>query len=163
MKTQVAQTAVLQRRGPGRCASPRQRCCIAEVTGPGREIGLLRATPVFDTAGARGGGHPSKQIRCSIVASISACHAEDPGSIPGGGVLSSANSASRAGHALAVDHGLLALRAGKGLRTTRRMTSAIFKPARAQFVESLTVETRGYQMVPGSIPGGTHGKSKNRR
>ena len=28
------------------------------------------------------------QIRCSIVVSISACHAEDPGSIPGGGVLS---------------------------------------------------------------------------
>ena len=27
-------------------------------------------------------------IRCSIVVSISACHAEDPGSIPGGGVLS---------------------------------------------------------------------------
>jgi hypothetical protein len=27
------------------------------------------------------------QIRCSIVVSISACHAEDPGSIPGGGVL----------------------------------------------------------------------------
>ena len=25
-------------------------------------------------------------IRCSIVVSISACHAEDPGSIPGGGV-----------------------------------------------------------------------------
>ena len=29
-----------------------------------------------------------KQIRCSIVVSISACHAEDPSSIPGGGVLS---------------------------------------------------------------------------
>ena len=28
-----------------------------------------------------------QQIRCSIVVSISACHAEDPGSIPGGGVL----------------------------------------------------------------------------
>ena len=28
----------------------------------------------------------SYQIRCSIVVSISACHAEDPGSIPGGGV-----------------------------------------------------------------------------
>ena len=27
------------------------------------------------------------QIRCSIVVSISACHAEDPGSIPGGGVF----------------------------------------------------------------------------
>ena len=26
-------------------------------------------------------------VRCSIVVSISACHAEDPGSIPGGGVL----------------------------------------------------------------------------
>ena len=26
-------------------------------------------------------------IRCSIVVSISACHAQDPGSIPGGGVL----------------------------------------------------------------------------
>ena len=25
-------------------------------------------------------------VRCSIVVSISACHAEDPGSIPGGGV-----------------------------------------------------------------------------
>ena len=25
------------------------------------------------------------QFRCSIVVSISACHAEDPGSIPGGG------------------------------------------------------------------------------
>ena len=29
------------------------------------------------------------QIRDSIVVSISACHAEDPGSIPGGGVLMS--------------------------------------------------------------------------
>ena len=28
------------------------------------------------------------RIRCSIVVSISACHAEDPGSIPGGGVVS---------------------------------------------------------------------------
>ena len=28
-----------------------------------------------------------KQIRCSIVVSISACHAEDPGSIPGGGAF----------------------------------------------------------------------------
>ena len=27
------------------------------------------------------------QVRCSIVVSISACHAEDPGSIPGGGVF----------------------------------------------------------------------------
>ena len=27
------------------------------------------------------------QIRCSIVVSISACHTEDPGSIPGGGIL----------------------------------------------------------------------------
>ena len=27
------------------------------------------------------------QVRCSIVVSISACHAEDPGSVPGGGVL----------------------------------------------------------------------------
>ena len=29
------------------------------------------------------------QIRCSIVVSISACHAEDPGSIPGGGAFDS--------------------------------------------------------------------------
>ena len=29
------------------------------------------------------------QIRCSIVVSISARHAEDPGSIPGGGVFAS--------------------------------------------------------------------------
>ena len=28
-----------------------------------------------------------KQIRCSIVVSISACHAEGPGSIPGRGVF----------------------------------------------------------------------------
>ena len=28
----------------------------------------------------------SRHVRCSIVVSISACHAEDPGSIPGGGV-----------------------------------------------------------------------------
>ena len=27
-----------------------------------------------------------KQIRCGVVVNISACHAEDPGSIPGGGV-----------------------------------------------------------------------------
>jgi hypothetical protein len=33
----------------------------------------------------------STQIRCSIVVSISACHAEDPGSIPGGGVLLAAS------------------------------------------------------------------------
>ena len=30
---------------------------------------------------------PSTRIRCSIVVDIFACHAEDPGSIPGGGVL----------------------------------------------------------------------------
>ena len=30
---------------------------------------------------------PSSQFRCSIVVSISACHVEDPGSIPGGGDL----------------------------------------------------------------------------
>ena len=30
---------------------------------------------------------PSWYIRCSIVVSISACHAEDPGSIPGGGAF----------------------------------------------------------------------------
>ena len=29
----------------------------------------------------------TSQIRCSIVVSICACHAEDPGSIPGGGVF----------------------------------------------------------------------------
>ena len=29
----------------------------------------------------------ARHVRCSIVVSISACHAEDPGSIPGGGVL----------------------------------------------------------------------------
>ena len=29
----------------------------------------------------------AKHVRCSMVVSISACHAEDPGSIPGGGVL----------------------------------------------------------------------------
>ena len=28
-----------------------------------------------------------QQIRCSIVVSIPACHADDPGSVPGGGVL----------------------------------------------------------------------------
>ena len=33
--------------------------------------------------------HVQCMIRCSIVVSISACHAEDPGSIPGGGVLQS--------------------------------------------------------------------------
>ena len=32
-------------------------------------------------------GRPKIQFRCSIVVSISACHAEDPGSIPGGGSL----------------------------------------------------------------------------
>ena len=31
--------------------------------------------------------HVQCMIRCSIVVSISACHAEDPGSIPGGGVF----------------------------------------------------------------------------
>ena len=31
------------------------------------------------------------QIRCSIVVSISACHAEDPGSIPGGGAFLAAS------------------------------------------------------------------------
>ncbi len=29
----------------------------------------------------------SQHFRCSIVVSISACHAEDPGSIPGGGAM----------------------------------------------------------------------------
>ena len=33
--------------------------------------------------------HLECMIRCSIVVSISACHAEDPGSIPGGGVFHS--------------------------------------------------------------------------
>ena len=37
----------------------------------------------------RGAGSCCK-IRCSIVVSISACHAEDPGSIPGGGVIAAA-------------------------------------------------------------------------
>ena len=37
---------------------------------------------------------PKVRIRCSIVVSISACHAEDPGSIPGGGVFSE-NRSSR--------------------------------------------------------------------
>ena len=36
---------------------------------------------IFDPPG------PEKQIRGSIVVSISACHAEDPGSIPGRGVV----------------------------------------------------------------------------
>ena len=31
------------------------------------------------------GGKRQRKFRCSIVVSISACHAEDPGSIPGGG------------------------------------------------------------------------------
>ena len=39
----------------------------------------------------------TSQIRCSIVVSISACHAEDPGSIPGGGVLLCCTTADHAG------------------------------------------------------------------
>lgn len=48
--------------------------------GPVAQNGALRA--------------PTQQIRCSIVASISACHAEDPGSIPGGGGLYRLSAAS---------------------------------------------------------------------
>ena len=36
------------------------------------------------------------QFRCSIVVSISACHAEDPGSIPGGGVYFGESATQRA-------------------------------------------------------------------
>ena len=42
-----------------------------------------RFNPGWDTSGSCGG--TVEHIRCSIVVSISACHAEDPGSIPGGG------------------------------------------------------------------------------
>ena len=51
---------------------------------------------------AQGGFRPqqeqvdqSGQIRCSIVVSISACHAEDPGSIPGGGGIGQGKSMHR--------------------------------------------------------------------
>ena len=46
-----------------------------------------RAIALEETSGQA--VRPSTQIRCSIVVSISACHAEDPGSIPGRGVYSS--------------------------------------------------------------------------
>ena len=45
--------------------------------------GLALGVPVAELLAAV----PHFQIRCSIVVSISACHAEDPGSVPGGGVL----------------------------------------------------------------------------
>ena len=44
-------------------------------------------------------GHPCR-IRCSIVVSISACHAEDPGSIPGGGALDVLRRAFSTAHVL---------------------------------------------------------------
>ena len=45
------------------------------------------------------------QIRGSIVASISACHAEDPGSIPGRGVLLVASMSACINHAIAIRRG----------------------------------------------------------
>ena len=44
------------------------------------------------------------QFRCSIVVSISACHVEDPGSIPGGGVCWKLVAASSQLEELADEH-----------------------------------------------------------
>ena len=44
------------------------------------------------------------QFRCSIVVSIAACHAEDPGSIPGGGVCWKLVAASSQLEELADEH-----------------------------------------------------------
>ena len=48
--------------------------------------GTKRPTRVVEKKQIWNFAHNAEQIRCSIVVSISACHAEDPGSIPAGGV-----------------------------------------------------------------------------
>ena len=75
-------------------------CTQGKRTGRGREVAMHCAAAACCSASAvevllpARGIFPSKptrrhngRIRCSIVVSISACHAEDPRSIPGGGVL----------------------------------------------------------------------------
>ena len=57
-------------------------------------------------------------IRCSIVVSISACHAEDPGSIPGGGVYPSCLS----GHSPSLDDTMKMRRKHKGELVGRTST-----------------------------------------
>ena len=55
------------------------------------------------------------KFRCSIVVSILACHAGDPGSIPGGGEAAGACSFSSACLQTITDSFLLAVRFGRGL------------------------------------------------
>ena len=77
------------------CMCPPSHCCVclrslnpqtnpaplpAEAREPKSQRALLKKQSI-DFA------HGCEHIRCSIVVSISARHAEDPGSIPGGGVI----------------------------------------------------------------------------
>ena len=67
-------------------------CCLQEglyLDGSGRAQSLwLCKSPSPTPVACRERHYFSTQlVRCSIVVSISACHAEDPGSLPGGGVL----------------------------------------------------------------------------
>ena len=60
-----------------------------------------------------------KQIRCSIVVSILACHAGDPGSIPGGGIFGYATFVSFSYSVRAAGAGTQT-RAGTQKKRTRR-------------------------------------------
>ena len=59
---------------------PEKPCAFARRKGTQKPTRVVEKTKLWDSV------HRSEQIRCSIVVSISACHAEDPGSIPEGGV-----------------------------------------------------------------------------
>ena len=70
---------------PSRCAASGGPAAVSRRRK--RDAGRLRAArPTSMSWELRSG-----QTRCSIVVSISTCHAEDPGSIPGGGVCSDAS------------------------------------------------------------------------
>ena len=56
----------------------RERACVFTLASGQSHIYVIQCWQVSISA--------LLQVRCSIVVSLSACHAEDPGSIPNGGV-----------------------------------------------------------------------------
>ena len=85
---------------------------------------------------------------------ISACHAGDPGSIPGGGVCLPGQPHPSAQAGLLRRSPFAAVPQQTSSVMTPETSLHFIKPAIAQLAEHLTVESRSYQMVPGSIPGG---------
>ena len=85
---------------------------------------------------------------------ISACHAGDPGSIPGGGVCLRGRPHPSAQAGLLRRSPFAAVPQQASSAMTPETSLHFIKPAIAQLVEHLIVESRSYQMVPGSIPGG---------